>query len=171
VAYALLGVTAAGLMPVLFPLTVSTANSAMLVGLAVAAFSLGGLTSPFWGALADRYRCHRALLVGGLSVTALGIACFALAGSPVLWIVLAAFLSCGIAAANTVANLFVVEAHPEAEWDERIVWPQTFYGGGQVAGLVLAGVMSKVNMQAGLWVACGCVAVGAVIGWLTARTP
>jgi hypothetical protein len=31
----------------------------------------------------------------------------------------------GVAGATTVANLFVVEVHPEAEWDERIAWLYT----------------------------------------------
>ena len=72
-AYALQGATVAGLAPILLPLAVSRASSATYVGLVMAAFSLGGLTAPLWGGLADRYRLHRWLLAGGLLVTALGL--------------------------------------------------------------------------------------------------
>ena len=65
-AYGLLGVTVAGVVPILVPLTVSRAQNAGEVGLVMAAVSLGGLTAPVWGTLADRHRLHRSLLAGGL---------------------------------------------------------------------------------------------------------
>ena len=82
-------------------------------------------------------------------------------------------LGIGVAAAAsaTVANLFVVEVHPEAEWDERIGWLQTFYGGGQVAGLLLAGLFGLAHALAGLGVAALIGAAAAVTGWLATKTP
>jgi hypothetical protein len=59
--YALLGVMLAGLAPILLPLAVSRSGSPAEVGLVMPAFNLGGLASPLWGGLADRYRL---LLVG-----------------------------------------------------------------------------------------------------------
>jgi DHA1 family tetracycline resistance protein-like MFS transporter len=170
-AYALQGATAAGLTPILLPLAVIRTGSAAHIGLVMAAVSLGGLTAPLWGGLADRYRLHRWLLVGGLLVTAGGLAAFAFATRPALWFGLALLQGIGAAAAATVANLFVVEAHPEREWDERIGWLQTFYGGGQVVGLLLAGALSMTHLRSGLLVAAGLTALGALLGLVMAQTP
>jgi MFS family permease len=166
-----MGVVVAGLLPVLIPLIVSKSGNAGQVGLVVAALSLGGLTSPVWGGLADRYRSHRGLLAGGMLFASLGLAVFALTRQPVIWILLAAIAGLGTASAATVANLFVVEAHPQAEWDERIGWLQTFYGLGQVAGLLLAGLLTQFDLRIGLWAAAGLSAAAAGLGWLTTKTP
>jgi DHA1 family tetracycline resistance protein-like MFS transporter len=170
-AYALQGATVAGLAPILLPLAVSRASSATYVGLVMAAFSLGGLTAPLWGGLADRYRLHRWLLAGGLLVTALGLAAFPFTVPLSAWVALALLQGIGAAGAATVANLFVVEAHPKAEWDERIGWLQTFYGAGQVGGLLLAGILSQTHLRSGLLVAAGLTALAILPGWFTTQTP
>ena len=82
-AYALMGLVAAGLVPVLIPLSVIRAGNAGQVGLVMAAVSLGGLSSPVWGSLADRYRLHRWLLAGGMLITTAGLAAFAFTTQPV----------------------------------------------------------------------------------------
>ena len=171
VAYALLGAAVAGLVPILLPLTVARNGRAAEVGFVMAAFSLGGLTAPLWGGLADRLRLHRPLLAGGLLVTGLSLAAFPFSQDPYLWIGLALAASVGVAGASTVANLFVVEAHPQLEWDERIGALQTFYGGGQVAGLLLAGALSGLDVRLGLLVTGALPVVGALPGWLGTRTP
>ena len=114
-AYALLGAAVAGVVPILVPLTVSHAQNASEVGLVMAAASLGGLTAPVWGSLADRRRLHRSLLAGGLLATSLGLAVFPFTTWPTLWLGMALLVGLGAAAAATVANLFVVEAHPQIE--------------------------------------------------------
>ena len=81
-AYALLGLTVAGVMPILLPLAISYVGSAMDVGLVMALMSLGGLLAPLWGRLADRHRLHRSLLVSGLVITALGLAVFPFTHTP-----------------------------------------------------------------------------------------
>jgi DHA1 family tetracycline resistance protein-like MFS transporter len=162
ISYAFLGLSAAGLVPLLLPLVISHTSGAAGIGLVMAAFSLGGLTSPVWGGLADRFRLHRRLLVGGLIETALGAALFPFTLSLSLRIGLAFLAGMGLASASTVANLFIVEVHPESEWDARIGWLQTFYGGGQVLGLVLAGLIGQSRPQSGLWLAGG-IGVAAII--------
>jgi predicted MFS family arabinose efflux permease len=141
------------------------------VGFVMAAFSLGGLTAPLWGGLADRLRLHRALLAGGMLVAGLCLAAFPFVRDPYLWIGLALAASVGVAGAATVANLFVVEAHPQAEWDERIGSLQAFYGAGQVAGLLLAGALSGMDVRLGLLVTGAFPVVGALPGWFGTRTP
>ncbi len=163
--YALLGVSAAGVLPILLPLAVSNTGSITDVGLVIASFNLGGLVSPLWGTLADRYRLHRLLLTGGLLVTAATIASFPGASSLASRSFLAFLQGAGAAAAATVANLFIVELHPEREWDKRIGWLQTFYGSGQVVGLLLAGVLTKIPMHIGLFTTAGLTAVACFPAW------
>jgi len=170
-AYALLGATTAGLVPILLPLTVSRGHSATEVGLVMAALSLGGLTAPLWGGLADQHRLHRWMLAGGLLVTALGLAAFSLVTAPAVWLGLALIQGIGTAAAATVANLFVVEIHPQAEWDARIGWLQTFYGGGQVGGLFLAGALGQTHLRLGLLMAAALAALAVLPGWVSTQTP
>jgi hypothetical protein len=76
--------------------------------------------------MADGYRLHRFLLTGELLITALALASFALVSTPMAWCGLAFLQGLGVASANTMANLFVVEVHPEDQWDGRIAWLQTF---------------------------------------------
>src|SRR5512136_2091039 len=114
-AYALLGVAIAGLAPILLPLTASRTGNAAQVGLVMAAFSLGGLTATVWGGLADRYRVHRWLLVGGVLIAAIGLIAFAFTQTATIWLALALLISIGAAASGTVAYLFIVEAHPQTE--------------------------------------------------------
>jgi DHA1 family tetracycline resistance protein-like MFS transporter len=162
VSYALLGLGSAGLIPILLPLIVGRQDEAAHVGFVMAAFSLGGLTAPVWGELADRFGLHQWLLVGGLICTGGGAIVFSFALTFALWISLALVIGIGLAAASTVANLFIVEAHPQDEWDARIGWLQTFYGGGQVLGLVLAGLIGQTAPEKGLWIA-GATAAIAII--------
>jgi DHA1 family tetracycline resistance protein-like MFS transporter len=169
--YALQGAVVAGLLPILLPLFVSKAGNAANIGLVIAVLSLGGLTAPLWGNLADRYRLHRWLLVGGLVITMVGLIVFSIAVQPVVWVGLALFLGLGAAGTATVANLFVVEAHPKEEWDERIGWLQTFFGVGQVAGLLLAGIITQADLKVGLILTAGICAVAALLGWVTTKTP
>ena len=75
-AYALLGAAVGGMVPMAVPLTVYRTGSLAATGMVMSAFNLGGLTTPVWGCLADRYRLHRVLLVWGLLVTTLGLAVF-----------------------------------------------------------------------------------------------
>ncbi len=165
--YAVQGAVIAGLIPILLPLKVNNPTS---IGLVMAAFSLGGFSAPFWGALADRHRIHRWLLTGGLIMMAAGLAGFPFTSHPMVWIVLALFIGFGAASAATVANLFIVEAHPKAEWDERIGWLQTFYGLGQVIGLLLAGLLSQISLSSGLIIAAGLCIMGGLFGWFTVKT-
>jgi DHA1 family tetracycline resistance protein-like MFS transporter len=139
----------------LLPLSVSRSGSIADIGLVMGAFNLGGLSAPLWGGIADRHGLHRFLLITGLLVVALALGTFPFATSTLAQLVLALAQGVGAASAATVANIFIVEMHPRVEWDERIGWLQTFFGGGQVAGLLLAGVVSVLDLHAGFFLAAG----------------
>ncbi len=172
VAYALQGASAAGLIPILLPLIVNQGGSVAQVGLVMAGFSFGGLAAPLWGTLADRLRMHRLLVAGGLILMALGLVLFPFVHGAGLWLVLALLQGIGAAGAATVANLFIVEAHPEREWDNRIGWLQTFYGGGQVVGLLVAGFFGQsTGVHTGIFAAAAIAFAAGLTGWLTTHTP
>jgi DHA1 family tetracycline resistance protein-like MFS transporter len=154
-AYALLGAAVGGLAPILLPLSVGAGGSVAEIGLVVGAFNLGGLSSPLWGGLADRRGLGRSFLLGGLLVAGLSLAAFPLATSLAIRLALALAQGIGAACAATVASTVIVETHPRVEWDERIGWLQTFYGGGQVLGLLLAGVVSGPDLRRGFFLAGG----------------
>jgi MFS transporter, DHA1 family, tetracycline resistance protein len=170
-AYALLGAAAAGLVPMLLPLAVHRSRGVAAVGWVIAAYNLGGLTAPLWGILADRYRLHRYLVVGGGVIAAAGLAALPFTSAPSAWPALALLQGIGTTGAATIANLFVVEAHPQEEWEERIGWLQTFYGGGQVCGLFVAAALTRMPLHTGLHAAAGMTALAALTAWFTTRTP
>ena len=135
IAYALLGATQGGMIPILLPLTSGASGGAAHAGAVMAAVNLGGLAAPLWGYLADRWSAHRAIMVGGLAAAACGLMAFAIADTLAARTVLALLVGVGMAAANTAATLLVIDAHPREEWDPRLGALQTFYGAGQTLGL------------------------------------
>ena len=146
VAYALLGAAAAGLAPLLLPLWVSRDGNVALVGLVVGTLSLGELSAPLWGQLADKYGTYRLLFAGGLAVAGLSLTGLAFTRQPAALTLLSLALGAGIAATSTLGNLYVVERFPQDTWGERLGMLQTIYGVGQVAGLALAGLLSTTHL-------------------------
>ncbi len=171
VAYAVLGATVAGLVPILVPLTIAQRGEPAQIGTVMAAFNGGSLMAPVWSLVADRFRIHGLLLRGGMIALAAGLAAFPELRQPAAWPLLAFAMGTCAAAGATVANLFVVEVHPRAEWDGRIGWLQTFYGGGQMIGLVLAGLLQGRGWPPPLWVAAGVTAIGSVFGFWSPSVP
>ena len=151
--YALQGIVIGGMAPMLLPLAVVRAGSPLYVGLVMAAFSLGGLTAPLWGRVTECLGWPRWLLIGGFLLTAFGLVAFAFTTAPIVWVALALLQGSGAARATTMANSFIVEARPQEQWEQRMGWLQTFYGGGQVAGLLLTGLLVQADVRTGLLVA------------------
>jgi hypothetical protein len=102
-------------------------------------------------------------------MTAVGMALLPFTTTRAAWLGLALLQGLGVAGAATAATLFVVEVHPEAEWDERIAWLYTFYDGGHVSGLLLAAWVSQTDLRLSLPVLAGGTVVAAVLGWWTTR--
>ncbi len=166
-AYALMGFTVSGGLPILLPLAVARAGTAADVGLVMASLSLGNVMSPLCGALADRYRIHRILLALGVLTTGIAVTLCAWAADVGPRMGLAFAAGCGAAAASTVAYLFVVEAHPRAEWTHRFGALQLVYVAAQVVGLTFAGVMSRIDLRAG-FIVDGVLAITAAgLAWLS----
>jgi len=116
-AYACLGIVQGGMLPLLLPLS---AGGGAHAGTIVGVMNLAGLTSPFWGHLADRRRMHRGVLLVGMLAALVALVLMPAELSLPIKAALAAVLGLGFAAANTVANMFIVEVWPKEEWDARI---------------------------------------------------
>jgi MFS family permease len=164
-AYACLGVVQGGMLPMLLPLSAGGSTHA---GAIVGVMNLAGLTAPFWGHLADRRRLHRQVLLGGMLVALAALLLMPLQLGLPLQTMAAAVLGIGFAAANTVANMFIVEVRPRDEWNDRIGALQALIAVGQVVGLLLAGAIGGRYALA-YAVAAALVGASAPIAWLTLR--
>ncbi len=164
-AYACLGVVQGGMLPLLLPLSAGGSTHA---GMIVGVMNLAGLTAPFWGHLADRRRLHRQVLLAGMLAALVALVLMPEQLSLPLKAALAGILGLGLAAANTVANMFIVEVRPPEEWDARIGALQAFSGLGQVVGLLLAGLIGGRYALA-YAVAAALVAAAVPMAWLTLR--
>src|SRR5208282_1313571 len=154
-----------GMLPMLLPLSAGGSTNA---GVIVGVMSLAGLTAPFWGHLADRRRLHRQVLLGGMLAALVALLLMPMQLGLPLKTAFAGLLGVGFAAANTVANMFIVEVRPPDEWDARIGALQALSGIGQVLGLLLAGLIGGRYALA-YGVAAALVAASAPIAWLTLR--
>jgi MFS family permease len=159
-----------GMFPILIPLlALKRFASVCQVGLVMAAYNMGGLMAPIWGSVADRYGIHRGLLSGGLIITSIALAALSIANIFAVWLGLALIQGIGVFVAMTVGNLFIVEIHPKAEWNERIGWLQTFNSGGQVSGMLLAAALSQIDLSSSLLIAASLIAVAVLPSCLTPK--
>jgi MFS family permease len=163
--YTCLGIVQGGMLPLVLPLSAGSASHA---GIIVGVMNFAGLTAPYWGHLADRRRLHRQVLLVGMLVILFPLLLLPVKLGFAIKVVLACMLGLGFAAANTVANMFIVEVRPQEEWDSRIGALQALCGVGQVGGLLLAGVLGgRYGLAYG--VAAALTAAAVPIAWLTLR--
>lgn len=155
-AYLLLGMVTAGLLPVLLPLIVQARSHELAtVAYVLGSYNFGLLTSPLWGMLAERFEAYRKVFLDSFLLTAAGtLGMLALNDLPA-WLVAAFALGAGSGGAATLATLFVIDFAPRSEWEPRIGWLQSFNATGQVAGLMMAAAFTGGDFKAALWV---CVA-------------
>jgi MFS family permease len=163
--YAVLGVVQGGMLPMLLPLS---AGDSAHAGAIVGVMNLAGVTAPFWGHLADRWRLHRQVLLAGTLAALVALLFMPMQFGLPLKTLFAAILGVGFAGANTVANMFIVEVRPQDEWDARIGALQALSGVGQVSGLLLAGLIGGRYALA-YAVAAALIAASIPMAWLTLR--
>ncbi len=142
VCYVLLGFVQSGLLPIILPLASPPGS---IAGLSYAAFAATGLTAPLIGAWSDKHRRHRLTLACGLALGGVALLAQALPGGLAQRMALAAVTGLGVSSAITVATMFVVEVAPRAAWDGQIGALQACIGGGQLAGLLIAGVLGETQ--------------------------
>lgn len=131
-AYLLLGMVTAGLLPVLLPLMVEALSHRLsTVAYVMGAYNVGLLTSPLWGTLAERLKLYRNLFLGSFLLAALAIAAMPLLNGLPNLMASAFAVGAGSGGAATLATLFIVDFTPRPEWEPRIGWLQSFNAAGQ----------------------------------------
>jgi len=165
VAYLLLGVVDAGLLPMLLPLTVEArSHSLATVAYVMGAYNFGLLASPLWGMLAERLNAYRNLFLAGFLITAAGIIGMVLLKELPSWLVSAIALGAGSGGVATLATLFIVDFTDRVEWEARLGWLQSFNASGQVVGLMLAAAFAGVDNSVALWVCVALLLLAMTVG-------
>jgi MFS family permease len=164
-AYLLLGMVTAGLLPVLLPLTVEARFHRLSpVAYVLGAYNLGLLASPLWGMLAERLKAYRNLFLGSFLVIAAGVLGMLLLKELPSWLISAFALGAGVGGAATLATLFIVDFTDRSEWEARIGWLQGFNASGQVVGLMLAAAFSGGDNVVALWICIAMLLLAMAVG-------
>ena len=146
--YALLGATQSGMAPILLPLAGEYGGSLY------SAWAAAGLLAPALGHWSDRRQQHHGLAVGGLALFALSMLAFQFANGLPAHLALAFLGGLGAVAASTMGTMFIIGAMPREMWDDHIGRLQGCVSAGQVVGLVLAGVLARIQFLAFSLQAC-----------------
>lgn len=166
--YVLLGMVQGGMVPVILPLAAAPGPTA---GLTYAAFAASGLAAPLIGVWSDRHHRHRITLTAGLLLAGITLLAHALAGGLIQHMVTAALIGLGGTGASTVATMFVVEVDPPSLWDRRIGALQAASGAGQLAGLLLAGVLGQRHIAISYGIAGGAMLLAVPLALRFAPNP
>jgi MFS family permease len=171
-AYLLLGMVTAGLLPVVLPLMIAARSHQLAtVAYVMGAYNVGLLTSPLWGMAAERTKAYRHLFLGSFLLTAAGLVGMLLLRALPAWLASAFAVGAGSGGAATLATLFVVDFTTRAEWEPRIGWLQSFNAVGQVAGLMLAAAFSGGRFAAALWICVAILLLAMAVGGLGLPSP
>ena len=164
-AYLILGLITSGMLPFLLPLMVATTTHDLgRIAYVIGAYNAGLLPAPLLGLLAERHKLFRPVFFGGFISMSVSLGAFTEASGLGVWVSLAVLCGLGAGAVATVASLFVVDFAPKPEWNSRIGWLQSFSGAGQLAGLLIAGLIVRGPLAYGFWLAAALSAIAIVVG-------
>ena len=164
-AYMILGLITSGMLPFLLPLMVAnTTDDPGRIAYIVGAYNAGVLPAPLLGLVAERFQLFRPVFFGGFAALSIGTGAASTASALADWVALAVLCGIGAGAVATVAPLFVVNFVPKSEWNARIGWLQSFNGAGQLAGLLLAGLLLLGPLAYGFWLSAVLSALAIVVG-------
>ena len=139
-------------------------EAALWGGVLAASFAvMQFLCGPLVGNLSDRYG-RRPVLMVSLAVMALDYVAMALAQT--VWLLLAARIIAGVAAAtHSTANAFVADISPPDARAKRFGLIGAAFGIGFVAGPMLGGLLAGIDTRAPFWAAAGLALANLVFGW------
>lgn len=139
-------------------------EAALWGGVLAASFAvMQFLCGPLVGNLSDRYG-RRPVLMVSLAVMALDYVAMALAQT--VWLLLAARIIAGVAAAtHSTANAFVADISPPDARAKRFGLIGAGFGIGFVAGPMLGGLLAGIDTRAPFWAAAGLALANLVFGW------
>ncbi len=121
------------------------------------------LCGPLVGNLSDRFGRRPVLLVS-LAVMALDYVAMALAHT--VWLLLAARIIAGVAAAtHATANAYVADISTPDDRAQRFGLIGAAFGIGFVAGPMIGGLLAGIDVRAPFWAAAGLALANLVFGW------
>jgi predicted MFS family arabinose efflux permease len=153
-AYALIGIVAAGILPILLPQYIESVRSSGEVGVVLAAFNLGGFTSILWGRLVEEGR-ERGLVVLSLIVFTLALLLILIDRSILLITLMVFVLGSSLNALTTAASVSIMRRFDKSEWDQRISWMMVSFQMGQVVGLLVVSYLIQLVPQTSFYVSTG----------------
>ena len=153
-AYGLVGIVAAGILPILLPEYIESAQGAGAVGLVLAVFNLGGFTSILWGRLVVR-GWVRSLVILSLVFFALGFLLILLDRSLLLIVAMVFVVGSSLNALTTAASVSIMMRFDKSEWDQRISWMMASFQIGQVVGLVIISFLIQFVPETSFFVSGG----------------
>lgn len=168
VCYILLGLVQSGLLPIILPLA---APPGALAGFTYAAFAGAGIAAPFIGAWSDRRAMHRRVLAGGMVLAVVALCLHMLPGGLVQHMLTAGLAGLGVSSASKVSTMFVVEVEPQSSWDSRISTLQACISGGQLTGLLAAGLLGLSHVGITFALAAGLLALAVPLALILAPDP
>ena len=93
------------------PYITQATGSASEAGVIMSLISLAAVAGPVFGGLADRYKAHRYVMVGGLAAMTLALLAFGVAsGDSEFQVIDALIMGLGVAGVSAVAPVFIVSA-------------------------------------------------------------
>lgn len=139
-------------------------EAALWGGVLAASFAvMQFLCGPLVGNLSDRLGRKPVLLVS-LAVMALDYVAMALAHT--VWLLLAARIVAGVAAAtHATANAYVADISTPDQRAKRFGLIGAAFGIGFVAGPMLGGLLAGIDVRAPFWVAAGLALANLAFGW------
>lgn len=139
-------------------------EAALWGGVLAASFAvMQFLCGPLVGNLSDRLGRKPVLLVS-LAVMALDYVAMALAHT--VWLLLAARIVAGVAAAtHATANAYVADISTPDQRAKRFGLIGAAFGVGFVAGPMLGGLLAGIDVRAPFWVAAGLALANLAFGW------
>ncbi len=157
------------------PYITEATGSASQAGVVMAMMSLAAVLGPVLGGIADRYRAHRQVTVGGLAAMTIALLAFGVAsGDSEFQVIDALIMGVGVAGVSAVAPVFIVSAGLSDQLQaRRLTAFNVAFPAGQVAGgmLMAAAAQAKWTFDQRFYLGAAVLAVLTFIVFFTSAKP
>lgn len=157
------------------PYITQATGSASEAGVVMAMMSLAAVSGPVFGGIADRYKAHRQVMVGGMVAMTVALVAFGVAsGDSEFQVVDALIMGLGVAGVSAVAPVFIVSAGlSEKLQARRLTAFSIAFPAGQVVGGMMLAAASKADWSFSqrFYLGAAMLAILTVVVWFTSAAP
>lgn len=157
------------------PYITQATGSASQAGVVMAMMSLAAVLGPVLGGIADKYRAHRHVMVGGLGAMTLALLAMGVAsGDSEFQVIDAVVMGVGVAGVSAVAPVFIVSAGLSEQLQaRRLTAFNVAFPAGQVAGgmMMAAAAQAKWTFDQRFYLGAAVLALLTVIVFFTSAKP